>query len=274
MSQESENQADKTATTPSGTRRKSTGFPVVSLAEAALILKEAGKYGFEHSTAAFASYMGHSTTNSGAFRQRLSAFRDWKLITGRGEQLAMTEAGKMIALPTDDQAEGSALRDAFHSFSPFSRLYEGSAKGTALAPQGLRNRAVHEFGVAPNRADKFVDSFIDSAAAAGLGEVAENGHVTLVTFHEDSAASATDTESTMGAGPAHRTSLARSGAPVVHQSWTIAGGRIIFEIRCDQPLPASAFATVGEVVASLENLARTLAPENLGIGVNDDEDVE
>jgi hypothetical protein len=180
----------------------------------------------------------------------------------------------MVALPTDDQAERGALRVAFHSFAPFSRLYEGSAKGTPLAPQGLRNRAVHEFGVAPNRADKFVDSFIESATAAGLGEVTENGHVTLLTFDDDSAVSATDAESTVSGEPAHRTPLARSGAPVVHQSWTIAGGRIIFEIRSDQPLPANAFVTIGEVVASLENLARTLAPENLGIGVNGAEDVE
>jgi hypothetical protein len=38
------------------------------------------------------------------------------------------------------------------------------------------------------------------------------------------------------------------------------GGTIVFEIRSERPLPASAYATVGEVVASLERLSLTLAP--------------
>ena len=95
-----EEDASESTTTSPARRKRATGFPVVSLAEAAAILKEAGKYGFDHSTAAFASYMGHSTTNSGAFRQRLAAFRDWKLIAGRGDRLAMTDIARMIALST------------------------------------------------------------------------------------------------------------------------------------------------------------------------------
>jgi hypothetical protein len=55
----------------------------------------------------------------------------------------------------------------------------------------------------------------------------------------------------------------RAGAPVVHQSWPIDGGTLVFEIRSDKPLPATAYAMVGEVVATLERLAGTLAP---GIG--------
>jgi hypothetical protein len=279
MSEEIDNQVDEApASKGPKTRRKSgTGFPVVSLADAASILKEAGKYGFEHSTAAFASYMGHSTTNSGAFRQRLAALRDWKLITGRGDNVAMTEVGKMIALPTDEEAERRALRDAFHSYSAFSKLYEGSARGTPLAPRGLRNRAVHDFGVVPSRAIKFVNSFIDSAVTAGLAEVSEDGQVTLLVVDENSTDATTMVESRLPTSTpeiARRTLSARAGAPVVHQSWTIAGGTIIFEIRSNQPLPASAFVTVGEVVASLENLARTLGPDKPHVGGDAAEQVE
>lgn len=49
------------------------------------------------------------------------------------------------------------------------------------------------------------------------------------------------------------------GSEHVNGKWAIDGGSIVFEIRTDQPLPATAFATVGEVVASLEHLAETLA---------------
>ena len=62
---------------------------------------------------------------------------------------------------------------------------------------------------------------------------------------------------TLGRPPAQ---TRHSTPPVVHQAWVIDGGSIVFEIRPDKPLPASAFATVGEVVASLEHLAETLAP--------------
>jgi hypothetical protein len=55
--------------------------------------------------------------------------------------------------------------------------------------------------------------------------------------------------------------MTHSTPPVVHQSWEIDGGTITFEIRTAKPLPATAFVTVGEVVASLERLATTLASE-------------
>lgn len=259
-------------TTATQRRKKSTGFPVVSLAEAAEILKEAGKYGFEHPTAAFASYMGHSTTNSGAFRQRLAAFRDWKLIAGRGDSLAMTDIARMIALPTDDAAERRALQAAFVNCAVFFKLYEQSAKGQPLAEERLGGRAVHELGVAPSSKDKFVQSFADSASVAGLAQRTDDGLVLLALDSEDEEEGETSVPRQPpfhphGAGtggdtsPAVRPVSQRAPAmPVVHQTWDIAGGRITFEIRTAEPLPASAFATVGEVVASLERLAETLAP--------------
>lgn len=248
-------------------RKRTTGFPVVSLAEASTILKEAGKYGFDHSTAAFATYMGHSTTNSGAFRQRLAAFRDWKLIAGRGDRLAMTDIARVIAHPTDDDTERRALQTAFMNSPVFFRLYDESAKGKPLAPGPLGNRAVTNLGVAPGSKDKFVQSFTDSAVAAGLASLNEDGQVVLgpldagadagqqsseKQFFDDAQPVQTSSGRTQAAG--------RQGTPVVHQTWTITGGSIVFEIRTDKPLPAAAFATVGEVVASLEHLAETLSP--------------
>lgn len=253
---------------PSTPRRKrATGFPVVSLGEAAAILKEAGKYGFDHSTAAFATYMGHSTTNSGAFRQRLSAFRDWKLIAGRGDSLSMTDIARVIAHPTDDDAERRALQTAFMNSPVFFKLYDESAKGKPLTPGPLGNRAVLNLGVAPGSKDKFVQSFIDSAIAASLAALDEDGHVVLepLDARADPEPPSSEDQFLNNPQPVQPSSVrtqpaARQGTPVVHQTWAIDGGSILFEIRTDQPLPATAFATVGEVVASLEHLAETLAP--------------
>ncbi|MGO9888914.1 MAG: hypothetical protein ACLP0L_13520 [Solirubrobacteraceae bacterium] len=248
-------------------RRRSTGFPVVSLAEASAILKEAGKYGFEHSTAAFATYMGHSTTNSGAFRQRLAAFRDLKLIAGRGDSLAMTDIGRMIAVPTDERSERQALQAAFMNSPEFLRLYEGSGKGQPLAAGPLGGRAVHDFGIAPSSKDKFVESFSESAIAAGLAE--RNDEEQLVLLVPENGASSADARPTRPpttfpsepeSGAVRQVSTPHGTPPVIHQTWEIDRGMITFEIATSKPLPASVFVTVGEVVASLERLAGTLAP--------------
>ena len=116
----------------SPSRKRGKGFPVVPLSEASRILKEAGKYGFEHSTASFAAHMGHSSTTSGSFRQRLAAFREWGLVTGRGDMLTMTEVARKVAMPPDDDAEREALRQAFWNCAVFAGLHEGMAKGQPL----------------------------------------------------------------------------------------------------------------------------------------------
>lgn len=278
MTEAQDNQAEDTGSKqpPARRRKKSTGFPVVSLAEAAKILKEAGKYGFDHSTPTFASYMGHSTTNSGAFRQRLAAFRDWKLIAGRGDSLSMTDIARKIALPPDTATERQALREAFMNSPVFARLYEAMGKDQALDPRNLGSKAVHDFGISPSSKDKFVQSFVESAEAAGLGELTDDGEIVLRSVlddgesdggasaeHElaDQASPSDSLARPATAAPTRAQPATRLGSPVVHQAWDIDGGSIIFEIRIDKPLPATAFATVGEVVASLEHLAETLVPE-------------
>lgn len=238
----------------------------MSLAEAAEILKEAGKYGFEHSVSEFASYMGHTTTNSGAFRQRLAAMRDWKLIAGRGDNVSMTDIARTIALPPDEISEMEALRAAFKNCAVFYKLYEESPKATPLARQRLGNRAVLAFGVSPSSAAKFVGSFVQSALAAGFAEAPDEVSIILIELSEDDADVQVQTNEAQvpsrstASATARPLQSSRSVTPVVHQAWPIDGGTIVFEIRSERPLPASAYATVGEVVASVERLSLTLAP--------------
>lgn len=248
-------------------RKRGTGFPVVSLSEAARILKEAGKYGFEHPTPAFASYMGHSTTNSGAFRQRLSAFRDWELITGRGDTLTMTEVARLIAIPTDAEAERRAMQEAFNNCDVFARLYEQSAKGQPLDPDRLGGRAVHELGVAPAKASKFTESFVESALAAELAELNDDGDVVLWGPENNAGVevAAADTQeppqTAPDPSPIPKRVTEAPAAPTIRQVWPIEGGEIVFELRSGHALPASAFAAIGEVVAKLEALAGSLAAQ-------------
>lgn len=249
-------------------RKRGTGFPVMPLSEAARILREAGKYGFEHPTPAFASYMGHSTTNSGAFRQRLSAFRDWGLITGRGEMLTMTDVARQIAIPTDTATERRAMQESFNNCDVFARLYGQSAKGQALSPRHLGGRAVLDLGVTSSSSGKFIDSFIESAVAAELAELNDDGEVVLW-GPENGAAFETATVEMLdqpppspdASPPRGHAAEPTTAAPTVRQLWPIDGGEIVFELRSDQALPAVAFTAIGEVVAKLETLASSLRSE-------------
>lgn len=244
-------------------RRKPTaGFPVVPLPEAAKIIREAGKYGFEHSVSAFARYMGHSTTNSGAFRQRLAAFRDWKLIAGHGDTIVFTDTAKTIAVPPDARAELEALQTAFMNCRIFAALYDGVAKGQAVEAQNLGAKAVHELGVAPNAIDRFTSSFVNSAVAAGLAE-GDNGEFVLLepgsrTDPPEVDEEADDDGPVAPADPNRGRVRSTQTPPVVHQAWTLPGGGVVFEVRLDRPLPAGVFAQVGAVVEQIESLADRL----------------
>lgn len=263
MSTSDESQTPEQKTVAAKRRKPSTGFPVVPLPEAAKIVREAGKYGFEHSVSAFARYMGHATTNSGSFRQRIAAFRDWKLIAGRGDTVVFTDTAKTIALPPDARSEREALQTAFMNCQVFAALYEGVAKGQAVDAQNLGAKAVHELGVSPSGVDRFTTSFTESAIAAGLAE-ADNGQFVLLEPNVgggDTEVEADDEVPVVETAPVEpmrgRTRLGQH-PPVVHQAWSLPAGEVVFEVRLDQPLPAAVFAQVGAVVEQIESLADRL----------------
>ena len=260
-----------TTNTKRSSQKRGTGFPVVPLSEAARILKEAGKYGFEHTTASFATYMGHSTENSGAFRQRLAAFRDWGLVTGRGDMLTMTDIARKVAVPPDDAAERLALQQAFKNCDVFVGLYEQVAKGQPLDRERLGAQAVHDYGVAPARKSKFAKSFVESLVVARLAEINSQGDIILMDSgdcgraddgdppgRESAAAEVEETEPTRRhAHDDHEPSSAVP--PSIRQSWPIAGGEIILEVRSEEALPASVFGAIGQVVTKLEELSSSLS---------------
>lgn len=273
MSDESKEQVPTEAAGPKRpSRKRGTAFPVVSLPEAARILKDAGKYGFEHHVGSFATYMGHSSTNSGAFRQRLAAFRDWELVEGRGDTLTLTETARRIAMPTDEAAECQALQQAFKNCDVFTGLYDKMAKGQPLDRDGLAAQAVHGFGVSPAKAHQFVRSFVESVVAARVAEEDDQGNVVLL---EPGIAEQADSPDASGEGSANpdpdqtRDALplhtihgqpSDAASPTIRQSWPIAGGQITLEVRSEESLPATAFGAIGDVVTKLEELAASLGP--------------
>src|SRR6185503_9990668 len=83
---------------------RGTGFPAISLPEAVEIVEKAGAYGRQHSMNALANYAGHSTVNSGPFRRKLAALKDWGLVAKAGNGITITPLGMEIAHPTSPES--------------------------------------------------------------------------------------------------------------------------------------------------------------------------
>jgi hypothetical protein len=123
--------------------------------------------------------MGHATTNSGAFRAKLAALRDYGLISGRGELLESTQVRRKIAIPETDEERVTALREAFAN-TVFCALYQESVKGSPISIESIGRKAVNRLGVAPASRGQFGEVLARSAVAAKLAETTGDGKITLM----------------------------------------------------------------------------------------------
>lgn len=280
-STDDENEADR------GPRGAS--FPTMDLTAAIAVIHKAGGHGADFTTAAFAQYCGHSTANSGPFRTKLAAFRDWGLVTTQAGRVQLTALGKDVARSAEPTSDNALLRRAFDTCKIFKRFYDDQAKGTPLKRDVLGRVAMLDHKVASKSQDKFVTAFVESAVAVGLASAdAETGTITLV-----SASSLAETrsqsdvphggrsETSAGADPvsvapsspsnAHGAPSATIGAPLVlRQAWPTATGEVVLEIRSTEPLAASAFALVGKAVEAAVTLAASIGPSETVAGVSGD----
>jgi hypothetical protein len=256
---------------PDRRRTRARGFPVVPLDEAADVIRRAGRYGHSHPEQAFAGYLGHQTTNSGAFKQRFAAMRSWGLVSAERNEVRLTDLGRRLAHPISPEDERQAMREAFLHAAVFAELYSASAKGHELDTQILANRAVHSLGISPKSTTKFGDVFARSAIAAGLAIELAPGKVELIGDEQDQdpAPSASESEPkpslreqevSTGTPSTSRRPHSES-APIIHQVWPAEGGSISFEVRLDQPLPAKAFTELAGIFAAVERLVSELGSD-------------
>lgn len=245
-------------------RRPSTGYPVIDLGEAASVLVRASQHGWEHTVAEVAGYMGHATVNSGAFRAKLAALRDYGLVSGRGESLEITAVGRKIAIWETEAERYAALQEAFAN-TVFDGLYQESVKGQPIAIESIGRRAVSKLGVAPSSQRSFGETFARSAAAAGLAETTGDGKVTLFCRPHAGSSDADHVSPPPGtltgdARAADQLQAGRSGIkPVLDQRWPFPDGEVALIVTIGRPLSAADFASIGKVVAQIEQLVEGLA---------------
>jgi hypothetical protein len=235
-------------------RKPSTGFPIVPLGEAVEIIRAAARFGTDHSRSAFAQYMGHATTNSGAFKGRLASFRDWGLITTGADQVVLTELGKQIALPPDPQREVDDLRAAFRHAAPFAEIFDTCAKGQPLDLETIANTAVHRVGIAPASKERFVGSFARSVVTARLGTDASGGRLVLGESSGTSIAA-----EPMGEAPARADeTLEPVAGATIRLPWNLTPGSVLLEIRMRDAIPPAAFAKLAAATEAVEELVDVL----------------
>jgi hypothetical protein len=247
--------------------RRGAGFPVISLPAAVEIVHQAGQHGGDHSLAAFAGYAGHSTANSGPFRAKLAALKDWQLVSSGGERVVLTDLGKRFAREESPLNLRDALQDSFLGCKIFKTFYDDVAKGIPTKADTLVRRACLDFRVATASGKAFVASLAESAEAAGLAQLEDKGDTitflsstTTPTPQEESSPSFPESEDlTTKKQPSSADK--RKDAPataVVKQSWPTTHGEVVLIVNSSMPLPADAFSLIGATVTAAASLAEHL----------------
>lgn len=266
---------DEKSKNDSKKRERGTGFPLMNLGAAVDAIVTIGRNGANHTHDAASTYLGHSTANSGAFRNKLAALRDWGLIErGDRNRVILSDLAKDLVLKSGEDGERELISRAFESCRVFDALYEDSAKSVPMDTHRLRTVAVMRLGVASEQADRFVDNFADSAVYAGLAKF-DGDRITLLP--RDAATADADDEAdtnddAVPVTPANTPAPQRPGDPVLlspsaavpialRQAWPIDGGEIEFIIRTPKAMPAGIYELMAKMAEVATEMERLLKPE-------------
>lgn len=253
-------------------RRRARGFPVLSLPRCVEAVRAAGKYGMRHPRSAFAGYLGHRTPDSGPFKQKLAALRDFGLIEGGGD-IVLTGLGRRLALPTDADDERSDLLEAFRSADVFWELYEQSAKGIDLDREHLAASAVHRIGIAARSRQQFVESFVESGEFVGLVDDVGPGRCRLISTEDardevverSVLRSGTDVRS-WASGPPTRSASPEAFQTDINISRPLHEGLVMFQLRLRAGLPPGLFPELQAVAEAVDRLAHGISASLVDLG--------
>jgi hypothetical protein len=272
---------EQTTSKPKADRKRGVGFPQMTLKDAVDAIVVAGQNGPSHSVDAFAAYMGHQTTNSGAFKYKLAALRDYGLISrGDRERVTITELAQELVLAAPEHyLARPLLLSAFENCPLFERVYSDNAKNTALEITRVRNNVVMRHGIAADQADRFVDVFVKSAVFVGIADsdgktvsllprsVAASGQLRIDDeipgeTDENVDASAPDkTGTSWWMHTPHSVNANMQGPIALRQAWAIDGGEIEFVIRTPKALPPEIYTMVAEMAVNASRMAELLQPK-------------
>jgi hypothetical protein len=145
--------------------RSTIEFPYTSLDDAAEVAKAILKSGGnEARLELLAAELGHSTTESGGFRQRIAGARMFGLASSAQGIVTLTGLGARIV---DENTEQAARVEAFLTVPLYKSIYEEFKAGVLPPNEGLENKMV-ALGVAQKQKDRARQAFQRSAKEAGF----------------------------------------------------------------------------------------------------------
>lgn len=146
---------------------RSARFPSVTLDYAVKVISEARKFGKILTDAHIA---GEDSAKSGAFLRKKASLGYYGLISGRGNDLTVTELAEKIIYPKTEQEKQDSLKKAFTNPELFKRLFDSIEKETPISVDRLGSIVIREHGVLPSAKERFIVTFIKSGNYAGLIE--------------------------------------------------------------------------------------------------------
>lgn len=111
-----------------------------------------------------AAWLGHGTTNSGAFRNKLSSARIFGVVAVGRNKVSLTALGHEIV---DQKRQEAAKVRAFLNVELYRKLFD-EYKHKQLPPDSGLEAELVRFGVAPKQKDRARQAFQRSAAQAGF----------------------------------------------------------------------------------------------------------
>ncbi len=241
-------------------RKRSPNYPSISLEEAIAGIKQF--YASERRTAVdgitASKAIGYNSM-SGAARVKLGSLKQYGLLSGRGEKLAISDLGLRIVLPANDGDAEAAVREAALSPNIFMKLYETHAEASTNATVSY---LVREMGFAEDSARRLDRAFRETLKFAKIQAETYNTGV-------ESPVSATQETPTMTSAAPLSTASAMRGSNALVLSVPYVGGALSVQVSV-APGERLTQKLVEKVVKFL-----TLAKEDLPAdGDTDRQDVE
>jgi len=246
-------------------RLAGTGFPSMPLGEAVALTRKIATYGTTHTDAAVASFLGHSTANSGAFRSKVAALSYYGLLTTKNGEMTVSPLALEIVHPGLEADPDASLRAAFAKCKPFVNVLDSLPKDHPLEIAGLANTAFHNHGVAAQSKEAFTASFVASGTLAGLIEKIDDTHIRIpsggaTTSNDESGQIEEVAPELPVKNKSVRTPSFEATNAVVNHTWPIEGGVVRFIVETSITLPATAYGLIGTVISEGDKLAEMLKP--------------
>jgi hypothetical protein len=157
-----------------GRRARSARYPGVALGEALAFCRQVDAKGHDGQAApALAAALGHANVRTNTFSARLSAARQFGLMTLDGERYRLTPLAKSLLHPVDPDGVPALLRRALAEPPLYGAILARLANRPVPDAATLANLLYHDERITSGAKDHAAEAFLASARFAGV--LAEDG---------------------------------------------------------------------------------------------------